>query len=399
MSTESKKSSILIEVIIFVLFALGPLTGNVILVLFGVLSLDFSVIPNAILIAIPSFMFPFAIVQLFSGAISDIKGRFPVILLGLVIFGVGMIIASFSFSLQVYIIANILGGIGFGFVNPVLIALLTDITPGPKVSKKIGFLGAFANLGVGLGPLLAGQVIQIENGWRYLYIIFLGITVLGIIVIFTIRKNQENIRSNVGFRMFLSHLSQEIRRIPVILLVISAFLLANSYIATIIWTSRSFTHVISEMILGLVIALFGIMGFIGGILTGLIIKKKDVKTALMMGLISLFIANLILILFGTNTFEALIPISMGLIFMGFAGGTLTTIIMFFSQTLSKERRGALAGLTTALQFIGIAFVPMSFEFFYNTGGISLVYLVILFISVIFLIVLILLYIFAKKVPK
>ncbi|MHA1456383.1 MAG: hypothetical protein ACTSR5_10450 [Promethearchaeota archaeon] len=86
---EPKKTSKLVEVIIFILFALGPLTGNVILVLFGVLYLEFSVVPSAILIAIPSFMFPFALVQLFSGAISDVKGRFPVILMGLSIFGIG----------------------------------------------------------------------------------------------------------------------------------------------------------------------------------------------------------------------------------------------------------------------------------------------------------------------
>ena len=194
MNMEPKKTSKRIEVIIFILFALGPLTGNVILVLFGVLSLEFSVIPSALLIAIPSFMFPFALVQLFSGAISDIKGRFSVILFGLSVFGIGMLVASLSFSLTVFIIANILAGIGFGFVNPVLIALLTDITPGPKISKKIGLLGAFANLGVGFGPLLAGLIINI--GWRYLYIIFLSISVLGILTIFTLRRNQSVTKSD-----------------------------------------------------------------------------------------------------------------------------------------------------------------------------------------------------------
>ncbi len=174
---KTKQTSKLIEVIIFILFALGPLTGNVILVLFRVLALEFSVSPNAILIAIPSFMFPFALVQLFSGAISDIIGRFLVILIGLSVFGIGMIGASLSFALRGFVIANVAAGFGFGLVNPVLIALLTDITPGPKISKKIGLLGAVANLGVGFGPLLAGLIINI--GWRYLYLIFLSFTVLG----------------------------------------------------------------------------------------------------------------------------------------------------------------------------------------------------------------------------
>ena len=397
MNRELERTSKLVDVIIFILYALGPLTGNVILVLFGVLSLEFSVIPSAILVAIPSFMFPFALVQLFSGALSDVKGRFPIILLGLSLFGVGMIIASISFSLMIFIIANVLAGIGFGFVNPVLIALLTDITPGPKISKKIGLLGAVGNLGVGLGPLLGGQIINI--GWRYMYLIFLSITVLGMLIIFIVRKNQLGTKSDVGVRIFFSHLTQEIHRLPVILLVISAFLLSHTSTAAVIWTSRSFTHIIPEAISGIVIAIFGAMGFLGGILTGFIIKIKGVKLALMIGLISLFIANIILVLFGNSSFEALPFTSMGLLFMGFAGGILITLAMFYSQTLSKERRGALAGLTTAFLFIGIAFVPTTLEPFYNSGGISLVYMIILVVSMILLVVLILLYKFAKKLSQ
>jgi len=395
---EPKKSSKLIEVIIFILFALGPLTGNVILVLFGVLSSEFSVSRTALLIAIPSFMFPFAIVQLFSGAISDVKGRFPVILLGLSFFGIGMIVASLSFSLMVFVIANVIAGFGFGFVNPVLIALLTDITPGSKISKKIGLLGAVANLGVGFGPLLAGQIINI--GWRYLYLIFFSVTVLGMLIIFKLRKSQSVAKNDVGIRTFFSHLAQEIRRLPVILLVISAFLLSHTSIATIIWTSRSFADVADvfpETISGIAIASFGVMGFLAGNLAGFTIKKKGVKLALTMGMLSLFIANIILVLFGNNSFEALPFTIIGLLFMGFAGGILTTLVMFYSQTLSKKRRGALAGLTTAFQFIGIAFVPTTFDPFFNFGGISLVYIVILVISIVLLVFLILLYKFAKEI--
>jgi MFS family permease len=397
MIREPKKASKLVDAIIFILYALGPLNGNVILVLFGVLSLEFSVIPNAILLAIPSFMFPFAFVQLFSGAISDVKGRFSIILLGLSIFGLGMILASFSFSLTIFIIANILAGIGFGFVNPVLIALLTDITPDAKISKKLGILGAFANLGVGVGPLLAGQIINL--GWRYLYIIFLGITILGILIILFVRKNIPVTKSNARIRIFFSNLAREIRRTPVILLVLSAFLFSHTSTASVIWTSRSFTHVIPEAISGIVIAFFGMMGFVSGILTGFIIKNKGIRLALTIGAISLLIGNLILILLGNNSLVALPLTSIGLIFMGFAGGILMTLIMFYSQTLSKERRGALAGLTTAFIFIGIALVPTTLEPFFTFGGISIVYMVIFVFSIALIFSLVLLYKNGKKSPK
>ena len=392
---EPVKASLLVEFIIYLLFALGPLTGNVILVLFGVLSADFTVLPSDLLITIPSFMFPFAFVQLFSGAISDVKGRYTVILLGLSIFGMGMILASLSFSLIIFVLANVLGGIGFGFVNPVLIALITDITPGPKIPKKLGLLGAIANLAVGIGPLLAGQILIV--GWRYLYVIFVIITVVGFIIIFSLKRSQPKNTSEMEIREFFSHLGIEIRRPVVLLLILSAFLVSHTSIATIIWTSRSFTHIIPENISGVVLLLYGIMGFVSANIAGLTIKKRGIRLTLSLAMISLIIADFILVLFGNNSFEALALTTIGLLFMGFAGGLLFTSLMYFSQTLSKERRGALAGLTTAGQFIGIAFVTITLEPFFNSGGISLIYIVIFGISIVLLVVLILLHKFAKKI--
>ena len=393
---ERSKASSLVEFIIYLLFALGPLTGNVSLVLFGVLSADFSVSPSELLITIPSFMFPFAFVQLFSGALSDVKGRYTVILLGLSIFGIGMILASLSFSLIIFILANVLGGIGFGFVNPVLIALITDITPGPKISKKIGLLGAVANLAVGIGPLLAGQMIIV--GWRYLYIIFVIITGIGFIIIFSLKRNQPKTTSEMEIREFFSHLGIELRRPVVLLLILSAFLLSHTSIASIIWTSRSFTHIIPENISGVVLLLYGIMGFISAYIAGITIKKKGIKLTLSIALVSLIIADIILVIFGNNSFEALILTTIGLIFIGFAGGLLFTSLMYYSQTLSQERRGALAGLTTAGQFIGIAFVTITLEPFFNSGGITLVYGAIFVISLVLIIILTILYMLAKKLP-
>jgi DHA1 family bicyclomycin/chloramphenicol resistance-like MFS transporter len=391
---ERVKAPLLVEFIIYLLFALGPLTGNVILVLFGVLANDFSVLPPELLITIPSFMFPFAFVQLFSGAISDVKGRYTVILLGLSIFGMGMILASLSFSLEIFILANVLGGIGFGFVNPVLIALITDITSGPKISKKIGILGAVANLAVGIGPLLAGLILVV--GWRYIYLIFVVITCIGFIIIFSLKRNQPKTTSEMKIREFFSHLGIELRRPVVLLLILSAFLVSHTSIAAIIWTSQSFTNEISTNISSVVLLLYGIMGFVSANIAGLLIKKRGIRLTLSIALISLIIGDIILVVFGDNSLEALVLTTTGLIFMGFAGGLLFTSLMYYSQTLSKERRGALAGLTTAGQFIGIAFVTITLEPFFNSGGISLVYLIILMISIILCVILLLLDKFAKK---
>lgn len=392
---EGIQNSRFLQVIIYILFFLGPLTGNVVLVLFHVLSGEFGVPPNAILIAVPAFMFPFAIVQLFSGAISDLKGRVPVMILGLCIFMIGMGVALFSGNLSMYLIANILGGIGFGFVNPVLIALMTDITIGPKIPLRMGFLGAVATLGVGVGPLLAGQIVTL--GWRYLYLIFILITLFGIIALLFFRKMKNTREQGASFRTFLSHLGQEIKRPVVLVLISSGLLLSLTFLASVIWTSQAFAGVIPESISGIVIGIAGICGAIAGLFSGLIIKKKGVGLSLIIGLLTLFTGILILLVIGnTARIEVLSFVLIGLIFVNIAGGILFPSIMFFSQTLSKERRGALAGLATAAQFIGIGIVPFVYEPFYLSGGISLVYLIILIVAMFLVISFFLLYKLSRK---
>ena len=399
-NTDNIKSSIFLEFVIYLLFFFGPLTGNVILVLFHTLSTEFNVSPSAILIAIPAFMFPFAIMQLFSGVISDIKGRYPVLIIGLFIFGVAMLLAALSFNLILYAIANILGGLGFGFINPVIIALMTDITSPRNIPNKMGYLGASANLGVGLGPLIASQMISI--GWQSIYILFIIITVFGLLFFSTTTRPSQKTPEEAGLIVLLTQLSIELRRGVIILLVITAFLISHTYLAINIWTSKILSGpppIIDDKLVGLVLGLAGFGAALIGILTGIAIKKRGIQIPLIFGSILLFISLLILLLIGNSiskpeTFKFL---AVGWIIAGLAGGTLFPSITYYSQVLSPERRGALAGLLTAGYFIGIALVPFTLAPVSERFGITGMYLSILGISVLFVFILYLLYIIANRI--
>jgi MFS family permease len=386
-----------LEFVIFLLFLLGPLTGNIINVLFGVLSSYFQVTPDNILVAIPAFMFPFAITQLFSGAISDVKGRIPILIIGLALFGIAMLMAAISFNLVMYIIANVIGGIGFGFINPVLIALMTDISPPQNIAKKMGYLAASANLGVGLGPLIASQMILI--GWQSIYVLFVGITLFCLIYFILVKRPSQNISKESGIQAFLSQLSEEWRRFTVILMILSAFLISHTYIAINIWTSKTLSqaHVLNETIIGTILGLAGVGAAITGVLTGLMIKRKSAKFPLLIGSLILLSSIAILLIIGdiTNP-NRFIYLAIGWILAGFSGGILFTSITFYSQVLSPQRRGALAGSLTASYFTGIALVPITLAPFSDIYGITGVYLAILIASIFFIIFTFLLYIYSKR---
>ena len=391
------KSHIFLQFVIYILFFFGPLTGNVILVLYHTLSEEFNISTGALLFVIPAFMFPFAITQLFSGAISDIKGRFPVLFIGLTLFGIAMFIATLSISLELFAIANILGGIGFGFINPVLISLMTDITNPSDIPKKMGYLGASANLGVGIGPLIASQMIEI--GWRSIYILFIAITMFGFIYTIIAKRPHQKIPKESGIRLLFSQLSVEIRRIVVIMMISSAFLISHTYLAINIWTSRILSGpppIIKESLVGLILGFAGVGAAITGFLTGIIIKKTGIIIPIISGSILLFFSLIILISIGDiSQEEVFVFLAIGWIIAGLAGGILFPALTYYSQILSPERRGALAGLLTAGYFIGIALVPTTLAPISETFGITGIYLSILIISVLFVIVLFLLYILAK----
>ncbi|MHA2008540.1 MAG: MFS transporter [Promethearchaeota archaeon] len=394
--TTIGKSSKFLEFVIYLIFFFGPLTGNVIMVLFRTLSTEFAVSPTAILVAIPAFMFPFAIIQLFSGVISDIKGRFPVLIIGLIVFGIAMLLAALSFNLEIFAIANVLGGLGFGLINPVLIALLTDITAPLDIPKKMGYLGASANLGVGLGPFIASQMILI--GWQSIYILFIIITVFGLIFFSTTSRPSQIIPKESGVKVLLTQLSIELRRGVIILLVITAFLISHTYLAINIWTSRILSGpppIIDESLVGLVLGIAGVGSAVMGFVTGRTIKNKGIKIPLIFGSFVLLLSLLILLLISnmitdTETFGIL---AVGWILAGLAGGTLFPAITYYSQVLSPERRGALAGLLTTGYFIGIAIVPTTLAPLSN--NITGLYITILGVSVLFIIALILLFLLAK----
>ena len=118
---------------------------------------------------------------------------------------------------------------------------------------------------------------------------------------------------------------------------------------------------------------------------------------LLIGLISLLLTTALLIILGDITrSEIIFYVAICLLLAGVAGGILFPSIMYYSQILSPERRGALAGLLTAGYFIGIALVPAFYEPFFNAGGINAVYQVILIITLLLVLIIGLLYTLAKR---
>lgn len=373
-----------LEFVSYFLFAVGPLTGNAVLALLGPISTDFMTNPTTILIVIPSFMFPFAFFQLFSGAISDVYGRVPVILGGLVVFAVGLSLSILSTSIEVFALANFVSGIGFGFINPVILALLSDTAIPKDIPKRMGIASALASLSVGLGPFIAGQMLVL--GWRIYYLLFLILVIVCVFAFFVAKRPSRKIQSDSGVRLLLVNLGIELRKPVVLLILITTFLVALAQLGVLVWTSRGLVGVVDETLIGILLLGNGIFGAIAASLLGFMIRRFGYRLPISMGFLSLFTGLLVFIIVGDITLTSSIPfVLMGLVGVGWAGGLLFPTLITISQIISPERRGVLAGIVTFSFFLGAAINPTLYEPLFILG-INWVYIGILVVSVILLMV-------------
>lgn len=97
-----------------------------------------------------------ALLQLPFGTLSDIYGRKPIILLGLLLFALGSVVAAMSHSITGVIIGRALQGAGA--IGSVIMALVSDLTAEQHRPLAMAFLGisigASFTLAMALGPLL-----------------------------------------------------------------------------------------------------------------------------------------------------------------------------------------------------------------------------------------------------
>lgn len=367
-----------LNIILYFLFAVGPLVGNAVLVLLGTISTDFVVNPTVVLSAIPAFMFPFALFQLFSGAISDTYGRVAVIASGLIIFAIGLFMTAAATNIDFFTLGNVVTGIGFGFVNPVILALLTDTALPIDIPKRMGIAAALASLSVGLGPFIAGQMVTL--GWQSYYLMFLIIVVVCLISIVVVKRPPKIDERNIGFSSFLSNLKNELRRPVVLLLLVTTFLVALSYLGALVWTSRAMTGVIDDRVIGLLLLGGGIAGALAGSLLGPLARRFGFGPLAGLGFIALFSGLSVFILIGNIIgADSVALIGLALVGVGWAGGTLFPTLITYSQMISPEHRGVLAGVVTFSFFIGSALIPIVFEPLFLVG-LQTVYIAMLAIS-------------------
>ena len=105
----------------------------------------------------------FAGLLLTAGALGDRYGRKGALLVGLVGFALGLLIAGLATSPAQVIAGRAVMGIGAAFVMPATLSLITAIFPPEERGRAIAMWAGFAGAGGAIGPIVSG--LMLEKFW------------------------------------------------------------------------------------------------------------------------------------------------------------------------------------------------------------------------------------------
>lgn len=142
---------------------------------------DLGTTVHGVQIAITFFTLTMAALMIPGSKLTDIWGRKFCFMLGLIIYGLGALIASLAQGLGLLIFGySLLEGVGSALlIPPVYILVTVSFTDLPSRAKAFGIISAAAGIGAAAGPLIGGLITSAIS-WRASFILQV-LVVVGII--------------------------------------------------------------------------------------------------------------------------------------------------------------------------------------------------------------------------
>ncbi len=129
---------------------------------------------------VTSYILVFAGLLLSMGSLGDRYGRKRALQTGLVVFGVGSVLAAYSPSSLLMIASRAIMGVGAALIMPSTLSVIVDVFPREQRGKAIGIWTGVASLGIPLGPLLGGWLLE-NFWWGSIFLVNLPIVVVALV--------------------------------------------------------------------------------------------------------------------------------------------------------------------------------------------------------------------------
>jgi EmrB/QacA subfamily drug resistance transporter len=151
---------------------------------------------------INAYTLAFAVALIPAAALGDRFGRRRFFVGGLIVFTAASAAAALAPSINMLIVARTIQGTGAAVIAPLTLTLIADAVPRHLRGLALGVWSAISGIGIALGPLVGGAVIQAAS-WQWIFWINVPIGLLLIPFAASLVRESFGARGRVDFLGFV----------------------------------------------------------------------------------------------------------------------------------------------------------------------------------------------------
>src|SRR5215470_19411158 len=148
--------------------------------------------------AVTSYLLTSTISVPFWGKLSDIYGRKPIFMIGIVIFLIGSALSGLSQNMTQLILFRGIQGIGAGSLFPVALSIIGDMFTPAERGRYQGLFGAVFGVAFVAGPLVGGFLTE-NFSWHWIFYVNIPIGIVALVVINRLLPVVKNSRATRNF--------------------------------------------------------------------------------------------------------------------------------------------------------------------------------------------------------
>jgi len=131
---------------------------------------EFDASPSTLQWMVDAYLLVFSGLLLVFGTLGDRFGRKLALQAGISIFGIASLLVAFAGSAAGVIAVRAAMGIGAALIMPATLSIIANVFSGEERGKAIGIWAALAALGIGLGPLAGGFLLDSFAWWSVFFL-------------------------------------------------------------------------------------------------------------------------------------------------------------------------------------------------------------------------------------
>ena len=155
---------------------LGPFSIDIYLPAFHDIGADLAVAPLAVQQTLSSYLFAYAFMMLWHGALSDAVGRRPVVIAGLGVYALATLGCAIAGNIETLWLFRALQGICAGSGLVVGRAIIRDRFQGPEAQRVMSQITLVFGIAPAIAPVLGGLLLN-AFGWRSIFWVLLGLVI------------------------------------------------------------------------------------------------------------------------------------------------------------------------------------------------------------------------------